>query len=228
MRKFIIGIDTETSNSLISDENKLDLSQSLVYDVGWSVLDKKGRPYLKRSYVVAEIFLDKELMESAYYKDKIPQYWEEIKQGKRQLKKFKNIWYQFLEDRKKYNVKLVLAHNAYFDWKSLNNTIRFLSGSKYRYFFPYKVEMWDTLKMSRDVLGNDFQYSKFCEKNNYLTKHRTPQNRMTAEVIYRYISGNNDFEEKHTGLEDVEIETEIFKYCIKRKKDCRKALWEKS
>lgn len=228
MRKFIIGIDTETSNSLISDENKLDLSQSLVYDVGWSVLDKKGRPYLKRSYVVAEIFLDKELMQSAYYKDKIPQYWEEIKQGKRQLKKFKNIWYQFLADRKKYNVKYVFAHNAYFDWKSLNNTIRFLSGSKYRYFFPYKVEMWDTLKMSRDVLGNDFQYSKFCEENNYLTKHRTPQNRMTAEVIYRYISGNNDFEEKHTGLEDVEIETEIFKYCIKRKKDCRKALWEKS
>ena len=228
MRKFIIGIDTETSNSLISDENKLDLSQSLVYDVGWSVLDKKGRPYLKRSYVVAEIFLDKELMESAYYKDKIPQYWEEIKQGKRQLKKFKNIWYQFLEDRRKYSVKHVFAHNAYFDWKSLNNTIRFLSGSKYRYFFPYKVEMWDTLKMSRDVLGNDFQYSKFCEENNYLTKHRTPQNRMTAEVIYRYISGNNDFEEKHTGLEDVEIETEIFKYCIKRKKDCRKALWEKS
>lgn len=228
MRKFIIGIDTETSNSLISDENKLDLSQSLVYDVGWSVLDKKGRPFLKRSYVVAEIFLDKELMESAYYKDKIPQYWEEIKQGKRQLKKFKNIWYQFLEDRRKYNVKHVFAHNAYFDWKSLNNTIRFLSGSKYRYFFPYKVEMWDTLKMSRDVLGNDFQYSKFCEENNYLTKHRTPQNRMTAEVIYRYISGNNNFEEKHTGLEDVEIETEIFKYCIKRKKDCRKALWEKS
>lgn len=228
MRKFIIGIDTETSNSLISDENKLDLSQSLVYDVGWSVLDKKGRPFLKRSYVVAEIFLDKELMQSAYYKDKIPQYWEEIKQGKRQLKKFKNIWYQFLEDRRKYNVKHVFAHNAYFDWKSLNNTIRFLSGSKYRYFFPYKIEMWDTLKMSRDVLGNDFQYSKFCEENNYLTKHRTPQNRMTAEVIYRYISGNNDFEEKHTGLEDVEIETEIFKYCIKRKKDCRKALWEKS
>ena len=228
MRKFIIGIDTETSNSLISDENKLDLSQSLVYDVGWSVLDKKGHPYLKRSFVVAEIFLDKELMQSAYYKDKIPQYWEEIKQGKRQLKTFKNIWYQFLADRKKYNVKYVFAHNAYFDWKSLNNTIRFLSGSKYRYFFPYKIEMWDTLKMSRDVLGNDFQYSKFCEKNNYLTKHRTPQNRMTAEVIYRYISGNNDFEEKHTGLEDVEIETEIFKYCIKRKKDCRKVLWEKS
>lgn len=226
MVEFFIGVDTETSNSLISENNKLDLSQSLIYDVGWMVIDSEGTPYLKRSFVVAEIFLDKELMDTAYFKDKIPQYWEEIKSGKRQLKRFKNIWFQFLKDAKQYNVKHVFAHNAYFDWKALTNTIRYLTGSERRFFFPYRIEMWDTLKMSKDVLGENEDYTRFCKENNYLTKHSTPKNRLTAEILYRFISGDNDFTESHTGLEDVEIEVEIFKYCLATKKDCKKALWE--
>ena len=36
---------------------------------------------------------------------------------------------------------------------------------------------------------------------------------MTAEVIYRYLTQNLDFEEEHTGLEDVRIERKIFEYC---------------
>ena len=32
----------------------------------------------------------------------------------------------------------------------------------------------------------------------------------TAEIVWRYISGNNEFEESHTGLEDVLIEAEEF------------------
>ena len=153
-KKYLIGIDTETANGLIDKNGKLDLSQSLVYDVGWTIIDKKGKVFLERSFVVAEIFLDKELMKSAYFAEKIPQYWEDIKTGKRVLKSFKNIRMTFLADRKKYKCAAVFAHNAFFDYNALNNTLRFLSGSKYRFFFPYSLEIWDTLKMSRDVFGN--------------------------------------------------------------------------
>ena len=86
--KFLIGIDTETANPQIDEKGKLDLSDSLVYDVGWIITDKKGNVYLKRSYVVAEIFLDPELMNTAYFKEKIPQYWTNIKNGTRILKRF--------------------------------------------------------------------------------------------------------------------------------------------
>jgi len=226
-KKYLIGIDTETANGLLDEKGKLDLSQSLVYDIGWQVIDKKGKVYLERSFVVAEIFLDKELMKSAYFKEKIPQYWQDIKDGKRVLKSFLNIRWQFLQDRKKYNCTAVFAHNAFFDYNALNTTIRLLSGSKYRYFFPYSVELWDTLKMSRDIFGNKKSYTLFCLENNYLTKHKTPQNRYTAEILYRYISGNNNFIESHTGLEDVKIETEILVYCLRQKKKMRKALFEK-
>lgn len=226
-KEYFIGIDTETSNSLITPENKLDLSQSLVYDIGWQVIDRQGLPYKKRSYVVAEIFLDKELMNTAYFKEKIPQYWEDIKSGKRILATLLNIRKYFLIDRKKYEVKNVFAHNAYFDWKALNNTLRYITGSKYRYFFPRSVEMWDTLKMSRDIFGTEKMYTRFCDENGFKTNHKTPQNRYTAEILYRYIKKDLDFIESHTGLEDVEIETEILLYCLNSKKEMRRLLFER-
>lgn len=210
-----LGFDTETCNSLIDEKGKLDLSNSLVYDIGWEIIDRHGRPYKKRSFMVKEIWETPELMESAYYKDKIPQYKKEIQEGKRIVAPFEKIRIIFLSDRKKWKCKAVFAHNAYFDYNALNVTARYLTGSKLRYFFPYKVDIWDTLKMSRDAIGKTKKYTDYCIKNEYLTNHATPQNRLTAEILYRYISDTPLFIESHTGLEDVEIEKEIFAYCLK-------------
>lgn len=226
-KTYLLGIDTETCNGFLDEGGKLDLSNSLVYDVGWQVIDKKGKVYRTRSFVVAEIFLDKELMKGAYFADKIPQYWEDIKKGKRILTSFSKIRFQFLKDRKEFNCKAVFAHNAYFDYNALNVTLRYLTGSKYRYFFPYSCVLWDTLKMSRDVIGTTKGYSDFCQKNGYLTKHKVPQNRLTAEILWRYLSGYPDFVESHTGLEDVEIESKILVHCLKTHKKMRKTLFNR-
>lgn len=225
-KTYFLGIDTETTNTLEID-GKLDLSNSLVYDIGWQVIDKKGKVYISRSYVVAEIFLDTPLMKQAYFAEKIPQYWEDIKQGRRILTSFLKIRRQFLIDRKQFKCKAVFAHNAYFDYNALNVTLRYLTGSKSRYFFPYSCELWDTLKMSRDVIGKTKGYTSFCVENNYLTKHKTPQNRLTAEILWRYLSGDNNFIESHTGLEDVQIESKIFIHCLKSKKKMRRSLFNR-
>ncbi len=223
-KKYFLGIDTETTNAL-ETEGKLDLSNSLVYDVGWQIIDRRGNVFLERSYVVAEIFLDTPLMKSAYFAEKIPQYWEDIKAGKRILTSFLKIRRQFLRDRKRFKCQAVFAHNAYFDYNALNTTLRYLTGSKYRYFFPYSCKILDTLKMARDVIGKSKDYTLFCEKNNYLTNHKTPQNRLTAEILWRYLSGDNEFIESHTGLEDVEIESKIFVHCLNAGIKTRRSLF---
>lgn len=223
-KKYFLGIDTETTNALETD-GKLDLSNSLVYDVGWQIIDRRGNVFLERSYVVAEIFLDTPLMKSAYFAEKIPQYWEDIKAGKRILTSFLKIRRQFLRDRKRFKCQAVFAHNAYFDYNALNVTLRYLTGSKYRYFFPYSCKILDTLKMARDVIGKSKDYTLFCEENSYLTNHKTPQNRLTAEILWRYLSGNNDFIESHTGLEDVEIESKIFVHCLNAGIKTRRSLF---
>lgn len=211
--RFIV-LDTETTNSI---------DDPLCYDVGFAVVDILGNVYEKYSFVVADIFLDKELMSSAYFADKVPQYWEDIKKGSRELKTFFNIKKAFADCVKRNNIKIILAHNARFDYRSLTLTQRFLTSSKYRYFFPIGIEIWDTLKMSRAVLNNSEEYSEFCYSNDYLTKNLCK--RFTAEIIYRFITGNNEFIESHTGLEDVMIEKEIFVYCISLMPEIDGVLW---
>ena len=203
-KEFFVVLDTETTNSI---------DDPLAYDVGFAVVNDEGRVFEAYSFVVAEVFLDKELMESAYFKEKIPMYWKDIKAGRRTLAKLSTISKTLARIMKKYNTNIICAHNARFDYRSTNTTQRFLSSSKYRYFFPYGVEIWDTLKMSRKAF-DDSQYDEFCYNNNYITKNG--RKRYTAEILYRFITNNIDFEESHTGLEDVLIEKEILAECLKR------------
>jgi hypothetical protein len=222
---YLMGLDTETCNGLI-DGDKLDLSQSIVYDIGWVITDRQGRIYEQRSFLIYEVFVAmKDVMASAYYAEKIPMYWEQVKNGQRKLVRFQTMYNQFWNDVKTYNVKNVFAHNARFDYNALNNTIRFLTKSNKRYFFPRKIEIWDTLKMSRQTIGKQKSYREWCFRNNFVTKHRTPQVRLTAEILYRYITGNVTFEESHTGLEDVLIETKILVHCFRQHKKMEKRLF---
>lgn len=83
-------IDTETC-PINKDVDGVFPSNMWTYDVGWAVVDKRGKVYRTRSFVNADIFCgEKELMRSAYYAKKIPQYWEDIKSGKRTLTSLQN------------------------------------------------------------------------------------------------------------------------------------------
>ena len=194
------------------------------YDLGWAVVDKRGNVYKTQSFINADIFLaEKDLMKSAYYANKIPMYWEQIKAGQRTLTSFAKIRKALFTDIQEYNVTEVYAHNMRFDWGALTNTQRWLTKSKYRYFFPKDIMICDTLKMARQVIGKMPTYRSFCEENGYLAKNG--QLKFTAEVLYRFISKNNDFTESHTGLEDVLIEKEILAYCFKQHKKMERKLW---
>jgi len=216
-KKYIMVLDTETCNAIAVDGKKLDLTQSLVYDVGFQVIDKKGNIYEQFSAAVREIFCgERDLMKSAYYCKKIPQYWEQIWAGERlilSLLEIRSIVYQVCE---KYGITTISAHNARFDVRALNNTIRYVTKSKYRYFLPYNVEIWDSMGMAADVVAKTPTYRAFCEDNGLLCKNG--QVRKTAEALYRYISNDNTFNEKHTGLEDVKIESIIVVYCLAKHK----------
>ena len=207
-------LDTETTN---------DIDCPLCYDVGFSVINDEGKTLEKHSYVVADIFLDKDLMDVAYFKDKIPTYWEDIKAGKRMLRRFATVRAIVRDVMAQYDINTVIAHNMRFDYCSTNTTQRYLTCSKWRYFFPYGTKFVCTLKMARATFNKDEKYIAFCEENNFVTKHGKPQ--LTAEVIYRYLTNNVEFVESHTGLEDVEIETEIFFACIQANPTVDGLLW---
>ena len=204
MARYIV-LDTETTNTL---------EDPIAYDIGFAVIDENGKVYAKFSFVVAEVFLDKELMANAYFVDKIPQYWKDIEDGERELRKLSTIRQTLNRVCEEFEVEAIIAHNARFDYRSTAITQRYLTSSKYRYFLPYGVELWDSLKMAREVFKNDEEHAEFCYKNDYLTSRGV--RRYTAEILYRFITNDNSFIESHTGLEDVMIEKEIFVECMRR------------
>lgn len=220
---FVLVLDTETANT-ITINDKLDMSNVLFYDLGWSVVDTKGRIYNERSFVNKDIFTyEKELMNSAYYSKKIPLYEKELAEGSRILASTYEIRKQMLEDMALYRITEIVAHNARFDVNALNSTIRWTSKSKFRYFLPYGTEVWDSMLMARSVVAQMPTYRRFCEEHGFVTK--TGRLSLTAENLYKFITKNLDFVESHTGLEDVQIERVIMFYCYRQHKKMKKVLF---
>ena len=112
---------------------------------------------------------------------------------------------------KENNITKVYAYNCRFDYLALATTQRYLTKSKYRYFFPYGTEFHDILALSRDVLKRIDTYREFCKTNSYVTARNA--NRYTAEIVARYFF-DNQFVEEHTALSDCEIEYKILLKCM--------------
>ena len=195
----VLVIDSETTNSI---------EQPLPYDVGYAIVDTEtGEILTEKSFVVAEIFLDKELMSSAYFAEKIPQYWEDIKEGKRVIKSICNIRKAIKEDMKKYDVTKVGAYNMGFDNRATRNDIRYISSSLIKWFFPFGTEFFCIWNMACSSILNTENYIKFALDNGFVSECNNIQT--SAEIAYRYLKNEIDFFESHTGLEDVKIEIEI-------------------
>ena len=212
-RNYVLVLDIETAN--IAED-------ALAYDVGFAVADKKGNIYETHSYMVAEMFLDnynKSLMNTAYYAEKIPQYWKDYNAGKRKLASILTIRRIVQQVMKKYCITDVFAYNANFDKSGLDRTVRYLTKSNVRFFFPYNTEIHCIWHMATQVICQQKTYFEKAIAHNWISEKGNLQT--SAEVVFAYISGNPDFQEEHTGLEDVTIETKIMAKCFAQHKKMR-------
>ena len=207
-KEMFLVIDTETCNTV---------EQPLPYDIGFAICDRMGNIAEERSYVVAETFLDmKDTMKSAYFAEKIPQYWEDIKNGSREIKSIYKIRKEVKDLMKKYNVKKVGAYNMVFDKRALNNVMIYTTKSSCRWFFPFGTEFFCIWHLATQTLLQQKTFFKMAEKNDWFSEKG---NLLTnAEVTYNYIKKMSDFKESHTGLEDVRIEIEIMAHCFRQHK----------
>lgn len=170
-------LDTETANSV---------EQPLPYDFGWAVVDTNNGEIIETaSYVCAEIFCDETMMEQAYFAEKIPTYWKEIKQGQRKLTSFLKIRKALWTCLKTYNIKQVCAYNMGFDRRAANNDTRFLTSSFLRWFFPYDVEFVCIWHMACTSFLNTSDYVNFATTHGFVSEAGNIQT--SAEVAYRYL-----------------------------------------
>lgn len=213
-KDYYLVLDVETANST---------DDPLVYDLGFAVCDRKGNIYEAESYVVSDIFYkETELMQTAYYHEKLPKYYEGIKKQAFKVINFYMAKKRIADLIEKYNIKAVCAYNASFDTKALNTTQRYLTNSKYRYFLPYGTEIYCIWHMACQVICTQKRYIKFCLDNGFVSE--SGNIKTSAETVFAYMTKNEKYEECHTGLQDVLIETQIMAKCFAQHKKMNKKI----
>lgn len=77
--------------------------------------------------------------------------------------------------------------------------------------------LFDIWALSCENLINNDEYRQFCKDNNHSTASGRyyPTN---AEVVYRYLMNDNEFNEAHMAVEDADIECEILAKVFKKVK----------
>ena len=213
-KKYLMVLDVETTNNNMEKGAKND---GLVYDIGFVVCDKQGNIYCKRSYAVQEIFDWTELMSTAYYHKKLPKYYERLANNKMYKNSIWHIRKVIKEIMQIFNITEVYAYNANFDYTTLNNTVRYLSGSACRWFFPYGTQICDIWHIACQTLclQKTFQWENVRNANNNLITN--------AERVFGYCE-QTDFEEEHTGLADAIVESQILARCFKSHKNIDKKI----
>ncbi len=189
---------------LILDTETISLDKPFVYDLGYTIADADGNIIAKKSYVITQIWNNKELFATSYYAAKKPLYISRLKSKYSKKVSWGNAMRYLANDIKKYGVTEIFAYNSKFDTRALNfmcawyKVVNGLGG----------IQIKDIMKYIAPITETE-DYKNFCEINGYMTAHKIPQCQKKAETLYRYLTKNVDFTEEHTGLEDSLIELEI-------------------
>lgn len=207
--KYMVALDTETIGSIAFPR---------FYDLGFAIVDQKGRVYFKVSIVNTTIFYGHaDEMKTCYYAHKLPQYFVELENGERIQLDVWAIRKLIAYAMEHFNTKIVCAYNANFDKRACNNTLK--------EFFPADIEYHDIMLMVKDTIYQMASYKKFCAENDMMCKGKwSDRPKWSAECVYRFIKKDPDFVEAHTGLRDVEIEVEIMAACYAKRQKMRKVL----
>lgn len=191
-----VVLDTETSGW-----------SKLVFDFGWTTIDKRGNVLGKADLV----FFDVAVTEKPYFINKVKAYAERCADGVHHVTSFEKGRQQFndhIEDLKAQGYRVIVcAYNAAFDVRALGiTTKRMKLGNK---FMTHSVELLD-------IWGN---WAISAPKT--YTAPRTASGRFlstSAENVYRFETQQPDFIEAHTAYEDTKIEAQILQRILKRKK----------
>jgi len=208
--RYLMFIDTETIGTLNVKESILP------FEIGMKILDTETNNIVKeKSYLIRKFFNNKYIMLSTFSATKYPNYFEKLENDKRYKTMSVNDIAKDIEKTiARYNIKIMVAHNGGFDKNAMARLFEEFGTDN-----PFEnIDLLDTMEISK-VITFSKDYVNYCIENkdrlNSLKESCFITNsgrvRTTAQAIYCYLSNNADFEEAHDGLNDIDIEIEIFK-----------------
>lgn len=211
--RYLMFIDTETIGTLNVKESILP------FEIGMKILDTETMKVVKeKSYLVRKFFNNKYIMLSTFSATKYPNYFEKLENDKRYKTMSVNDISKDIEKTiSRYGIKIMVAHNGNFDKTAMARLFEDFGVNN-----PFEnIDLLDTMELSK-IITFSKDYANYCLENKdrlnsmkdscFITN--SGRVRTTAQAIYCYLSNNSQFEEAHTGLEDIDIEIEIFKHSL--------------
>jgi DNA polymerase III epsilon subunit-like protein len=196
----VVVFDTETTN----------LEKPFCYNIGYTIVNlDNGETLVKRDYVVEQVWHNPMLFVTAYYADKREKYVAAMRSRKATMAKYGYICQAMIRDFIKYEVAGAYAFNSPFDDKVFGYNCEWFKCNN-----PFdNVPIFDIRGYVCEFMVDD-NFKAFCEEHGYFTDGGNYST--TAEVMFRYLTGNTEFIEDHTALSDSEIEAAILIECLRR------------
>ena len=201
-RKIILVLDTETC----------DL-QGHVYDVGYTIADRKGVILTRKNWLVEEIFTDPNKMMGAFYARKLfSHYAPMLDAGTISLAPWSKIVAEMQTDVDAFGVNVLAAYNLGFDRRVMRQTNDLLGLGP---ILP-PMEQLDIWQFACETKLSQKAYKRIAEENGWMSS--AGNIKTGAEFAYRFCSGDFGFIEDHTALSDAIIETKIMADCFATKR----------
>lgn len=199
-KKIIMVLDTETA----------DLTGS-VYDIGYTITDKRGNIAATRNWLVEEIFTDAKKMMGAFYAGKIfSHYAPMLQRGDIELTSWETIIETMRADIIEYSVNILAAYNLPFDTRVMRNTHSALGYTDK--VLPHPLDQLCIWQFACETKLNTRLYKELAKEKGWVSE--AGNIRTGAEYAYRFCAGDFGFIEDHTALSDAIIETEILARCF--------------
>lgn len=198
------------------------------YDLGFKITDKHGTTYAEYSIAIFPAVYENMIYKAEHRNNSkltaahtmahknISEICNDTNGKYIKCFNIESLFTAFVKILQEHNIKRIWAFNCSFDRSAL---LRLFGEEKFS-IIQSMVEFCDiaTAILHTRLINSD--YVNFCKTHNFMTEKGNV--RTTAEVIYKYLFDNLGFTEEHTGLADVQIETQILTEAMKACKSVKR------
>ena len=122
MRYLVLDCETATlpfaselANGDAEKKKKIAIARPLIYDIGWTITNRKGEILDSKQFLIAETFSVPSVFNTAYYAEKRPIYLDMLQRKETSIKTWYEVASLLEQDMQKVNA--VGAYNSMFDFK---------------------------------------------------------------------------------------------------------------
>jgi hypothetical protein len=199
-RKYYLILDCETatlpyaSNYAKEPEKKkkIAIAKPLIYDLGWSIVDRKGNVYRRKNFLITEIFSVPSVFNTAYFSNKRPIYLEKLRKGEITLTDWNSAIEELENDLAV--VESVGAYNSMFDYKKAipftEEYIKNLYSSDYQ-----KWEEFQNAVCENIANGETYENKKDFDGENFILRDKTYPLFDIWGLACRYLLNNDDYKQ---------------------------------